>query len=147
MDSAQAKELFRYEAGKLFWRIKPATFIDPGDEAGCACRDRWSVGYKRKSYRRARLVWMLHHGDIPDGLVIDHINNIHDDDRIENLQALTMRQNTIKEKPPKDLPVGVRRRRDKFVAYARFNGKYTYLGQYATAEEAGTAYQQAIALR
>ena len=32
LTAEQAREVFRYEDGKLFWRIKPANWIDPGDE-------------------------------------------------------------------------------------------------------------------
>jgi len=39
-----------------------------------------------------RAIWMQHHGDIPEGHVIHHINGDHYDDRIENLAAVTVRQ-------------------------------------------------------
>ena len=75
----QAREVFRYENGRLFWRIKPANMTDPGDEAGTPNtrpdqRGRFSVCYRRNMYKRSRLIWMMHHGEIADGLVID-INN------------------------------------------------------------------------
>ena len=89
---------------------------------------------------------MIHHGEIPARKVVDHINNDCTDDRIENLQLLSQRQNVTKEVKPRDLPIGVRRHRNRFLAYATLNGKYTYLSSHATAEEASAAYQQAIAL-
>ena len=151
MNAKQAREVFRYEDGKVYWRIKPANWIDPGDEAGGPLngpgrryRGRWFVHYKGKSTARNRLVWMLHHGEIPDGLVIDHINNDCTDDRIEDLQAVTPRLNRVKEIKPRDLPTGVQRHRNRFVANAYINGKRKYLGIYATPEEASAAYQQAI---
>jgi len=36
-----------------------------------------------------RLVWEAHHGPIPDGMVIHHINGDNQDNRIENLQLVT----------------------------------------------------------
>src|SRR5678809_161305 len=84
-----------YQKGVLYWRInmrrRPA-----GSVAGHAPKgekDYWVVGINKKIYRRSRLVWVYHHGDIPDGLVIDHINRNRQDDRIENLRLVTRRQN------------------------------------------------------
>ena len=39
------------------------------------------------------MVWMRAHGDIPEGKVIDHINENKADNRLENLQLLTHGQN------------------------------------------------------
>ena len=47
----------------------------------------------RKNYYVNRLVWIWHNGDIPEGLVVDHINNNTLDDRIENLQAISQSDN------------------------------------------------------
>ena len=153
MTPQEARETFRYEAGKLYWRNKPATFIDPGDEAGGpnrgeerTRRGRWHIGYRRKLYPRSRLVWMIHRGEIPARKVVDHINNDCTDDRIENLQLLSQRQNVTKEAKPRDLPTGVRRHRNRFAAYARIDGKYQYISSHATPEEASAAYQEAITL-
>ena len=38
---------------------------------------------------RHRDVWQEHHGALPPGYVVHHVNGDHDDNRIENLQALT----------------------------------------------------------
>lgn len=153
MTPQEAREVFRYETGKLYWRIKPANHVDPGDEAGApnrgedrTKRSRWHIGYRRKLYPRARLVWMIHHGEIPVGKVVDHINNDCTDDRAENLQLLSQRQNVTKEVKPRDLPTGVRRKGNRFTVYARIDGKYRYISSHATAEEASAAYQRAITL-
>jgi len=153
MTPQEAREVFRYEAGKLYWRIKPANHVDPGDEAGApnrgeerTKRGRWFIGYRRKLYPRARLVWMIHHDEIPARKVVDHINNDCTDDRVENLQIISQRWNTTKDVKPRDLPTGVRRHRNRFAAYATLNGKYRYISSHATAEEASAAYQKAIAL-
>ena len=40
-----------------------------------------------------RIVWEQHNGPIPDGMTIDHINGNKKDNRIENLQMLSRKDN------------------------------------------------------
>lgn len=47
-------------------------------------------------YTLSKLVWKYHKGVEPKG-VIDHINGDSTDNRIENLQDITQRQNSIKK--------------------------------------------------
>lgn len=35
-----------------------------------------------------RLIWEMHHGELPDGWLVHHLNGIRDDNRIENLEAM-----------------------------------------------------------
>ena len=53
-------------------------------------------GDTKISCRVHRIVWIAAHGIIPDGYVIDHINNNKQDNRIENLQMLTPEENSHK---------------------------------------------------
>lgn len=40
-----------------------------------------------------RLVWEAFNGEIPEGMEIDHINTIRDDNRLENLRLVTHKEN------------------------------------------------------
>lgn len=40
-----------------------------------------------------RIIWELHHGPIPEGMEIDHINHVKDDNRIENLRLVDNPEN------------------------------------------------------
>jgi hypothetical protein len=51
---------------------------------------------ERASLRIHRVVYETFVGPIPEGFVVDHINDIKDDNRLENLQLLTPKENTIK---------------------------------------------------
>ena len=51
---------------------------------------------ERASLRIHRVVYETFVGIIPEGFVVDHINDIKDDNRLENLQLLTPKDNTIK---------------------------------------------------
>lgn len=58
-----------------------------------------SSGYYRnaqvKPHSLHRQVWIYHNGEIPKGLVIDHINRDKDDNQIDNLRLVTPSVNNI----------------------------------------------------
>lgn len=44
-----------------------------------------------------RIVWETFNGEIPEGLEVDHINDVRDDNRLENLQLLSHKDNCNKD--------------------------------------------------
>lgn len=56
-----------------------------------------------------RAVWILHNGEIPDGMVINHINNNSLDNRIENLELVSQAVNSRRSVKSKDDGSGVYR--------------------------------------
>ena len=54
--------------------------------------------YKNKAYciPLSRLVYVWHKGDIPEGMVVDHIDNNPFNNSVENLQLLTPEENLAK---------------------------------------------------
>lgn len=67
-----------------------ATGITQGEKVGCdSGHGYWHVGVGYKHFYRHRVVWEMFNGPIPEGLVINHINGIRGDDRIENLELVT----------------------------------------------------------
>lgn len=51
-------------------------------------------GYgKRKRFSVHRLVWETFVGPIPDGMEIDHINTVRNDNRLANLRVVTHKEN------------------------------------------------------
>lgn len=143
------RELFDYRDGDLLWRERPhkRSKSRAGDPAGTTHADGYrAILVDRKIYRAHRLVWVWHGRTIPEGMVIDHLNGQKGDNRIENLEVVTQRENTtrgrlITEKRSK-LPIGVRfdsRCLNPYQARAVLGGKRHSLGYYATAEEAAAA--------
>jgi len=75
---------------------------------------------------------------------VDHINEIKDDNRIENLRWINMsgnmRNRTIKN--IYGLPRGVfKNKYNTYRALAKIDGKYTHLGSFETIEEASKCYE------
>lgn len=80
-----------------------------------------------------------------DDLVIDHINRIRDDNRIENLRLLSTRDNCCNRKiHGKSIYRGVcKGKRDKkWRAQIHYNGKYKWLGFHDTELEASNVYEK-----
>ena len=56
----------------------------------------------QKKYRAHRFAWECFNGLIPDDKVIDHINDIRDDNRLCNLQLVTSSENNKKSAKNRD---------------------------------------------
>ena len=97
--------VLRYEEGKLYWlprevrqshlrtdRTWNTRFA--GKEAGTVRSDGYTrLLYKGKAYLNHRVVWDMLKGNL-NSLKIDHINSKKSDNRIENLQQISQKQNS-----------------------------------------------------
>lgn len=94
-------------------------------------------------YRAHRIIWTMFNGEIPEGLLIDHINGINSDNRLENLRLATRQQNNAnrKVKTGSKLPKGVTATPEgRYRARLHHNGTWYCLGTYDTPEQAEQAY-------
>lgn len=119
----------KYDDGKLYWLNNMGNHIKAGDEAGSFDKD----GYKRiqiskKTYRAHQIVYNMHYGPIPNGLIVDHINSVPDDNRIENLQLVTPQQNQLRRTDGK----GYSLEKGKYRAHRGFAGKVYRLGYFGS---------------
>ena len=55
----------------------------------CLCKNS-----KVKKYFVHRLVWIAFNGTIPEGLQVNHINEVKTDNRLSNLNLMTAKENT-----------------------------------------------------
>jgi hypothetical protein len=118
------------------------------------CREYLVVRlYKKgmnKTGRVNQLVAMAFLGHKPCGhkIVVDHINNIKTDNRAENLQLVSNRHNSSKDKfryPKSSKYVGVVSLADsKWRSHIRVNGKRIILGTFTSEEEAHRYYKNAV---
>ena len=95
MNQDDVREIFDYDA-------KTGDLIRKSLNKITGCIDQ--SGYKRTKYKGKnslchRLIYVWHHGQIPEHYHIDHIDHDRSNNRIENLQALTPYDNFVKKKP------------------------------------------------
>lgn len=143
------EDYFSYLEGDIYWKERLPTnkinkcfnTIYSGKKVG------WvdNKGYRmceigHKSYPVSNVIWVMHHGHIPEGMVIDHIDGDTLNNRIENLRAVTREHNSWN-----NLAKGCSfHKRDKvWQANIRVNKKLIYLGSFSTEEEAKQAYNDA----
>ncbi len=153
------KESLEYVDGSLFWKVRPAYHFQSSDYADSVNR-RYAgkragtlkpTGYEvihldGRLYRTHQLVWMIHHGEIPE--FIDHINGSRADNRIENLRTCNRTENNRNAKTRKDNSSGVKgvfwhKAAGKWSAEVQADGKKKYLGLFDSVEDAAIARKQA----
>jgi hypothetical protein len=104
---------------------------------------------KKKNFMIHKLMAMAFLGHKPNGhkKVIDHINNIKTDNRIENLQITTNRHNVIKDTDrgvSKYVGVCWFKPTSKWLSKIRIQGKQLHLGLFEDELEASNAYQKML---
>lgn len=125
---------FTYRDGKLYWKVSTGNRIKVGDLCNTKnCAGYVLVGLNGKKIMAHRIIWEMHNGPIPKGMFIDHINGIKDDNRIENLQLVTSKQNLQRKNYSKGYSYYKDRNRVRpYMAQKRFNYKQHNLGYYGT---------------
>ena len=104
---------------------------------------------KIKRYKVHQLVAMAFLGHKPNGnvLVVDHINNDKLDNRLENLQVISNRENSYKTQEKyasKYKGVSFNKNKKRWIARIQIDGKSKYLGMHRTEELASEAYQNKL---
>lgn len=107
-----------------------------------------SCDSNKKTYKVHQLVAMAFLNHKPNGykIVVDHINNIKTDNRLENLQLISQRENVSKDRKGSSKYTGVYcdKNVNKWRSTIVINGKTKYLGTFDTEEEASKYYQDAL---
>ena len=141
------RERFDYKDGQLIYKVITNRKIKFGSVAGNFNDQGYIVvQIDGKKHRVHRLIWIYHNGDIPNGLQIDHINNIRNDNRVENLRLATDTQNKYNRSKLKNNTSGfkgVHFFQNKWAATIRVNNKQKYLGRRDTKEAAYELYKAA----
>jgi hypothetical protein len=103
-----------------------------------------------KTTKVHKLVAICFLNHIPSGmkLVVDHINNNQLDNRVDNLQIITQKENSLKSHckySSKYVGVCWDKREYKWKSQIRINGKLNFLGRFVNEQEASQAYQNRLA--
>jgi hypothetical protein len=156
------RQLLNYDqaTGSLTWRERPRKMFKrpneflwwnrrfAGTPAGCAGAFKISVCINEVRYMAHRLVWLYVHGD-PVPALIDHMDGNPHNNQINNLRAATKSQNMVNSARQKNNTSGYRgvqkapNQKTGFAAHIRANGRYHYLGAFATIEDAAKARREA----
>jgi len=103
----------------------------------------------RKCIKLHRLIYEHVHGQIPDGLEVDHINGVRTDNRIENLRLVNRGENQQnRHRPNRNNKLGIKgvaynKKTNKFKSQIVVGGKKIHLGYFQTIEQAVSAYNKA----
>lgn len=137
------------EHSGLFYERSERIFSS-GSELGCVLSNGYRlISVDGEQFGSHRLAWIYKNGEIPEGMVIDHINGDPSDDRIINLRLATQLQNSQNRKLSKSCKSGYkgvsfelgRNRKKPWRARIVVQKRRYTIGMFATAEEAFEAYK------
>lgn len=152
LEYREALELFRYdyETGVLYWRWRVNPRVPKTLEAGAQNK---SNGYlyvtvHGRRYLVHRVVMLMCYGFYGEGLEVDHINHVQNDNRLVNLRFVTHRGNMRNQSVSGKSSTGVTgvyfsKARKKYVVQIMVDGEAIYLGIFDTLESAAEARRQA----
>ena len=95
-----------------------------------------------------RVVMLMCYGFYGEGLEVDHINHVRNDNRLFNLRFVTRSENSKNQSLSSKSTTGVTgvsflKARKKYIAQIGVNRKLIYLGMFETLEEAAAARAEA----
>lgn len=134
----KVRELFDYQDGDLVWRVSLGK-AKKGNKAGCESNGYIVTSIGRRPFRNHRIIWLWHHGYIPEGF-LDHIDRNPKNNRIENLREVSNscnQRNSI-QRPSFSGVKGVcwDKSNGMWLAYIKINMVLVNLGRHATLLEA-----------
>jgi hypothetical protein len=146
---SELKQVLEYnpETGLFTWKKTVNTRAVIGSIAGWNINEGYiQISIYGKKYRAHRLAFLYMTGEWPKELV-DHINQIKDDNRWSNLRQATVSENNINSKKQKNNKSGYRgvywdSKNQMWRVQIKYKSKHRYLGRYVNIEHAAAAYKK-----
>lgn len=157
------KECFSYDGVTLTWKKRPLHHFSrqasqsnfntrfAGKEAGVLHLSKKSnnyrlVGVDGPKYAVHVIIWVILYGEFEG--TIDHINGNSADNRLDNLRAVSFRENHKNRKLPKSNKSGCmgiyfNKKYSKWIASIRIDGQALHLGSFCTKFDAACARRSA----
>lgn len=142
------QELFDYKDGNLYWKVTRGNRTYIGKKAG----SKLPIGYEHimidgKYIYSHRAIFLYHHGHLPK--ILDHINGIRNDNKVENLREVTSAQNAWNAKRKLGIS-GVKgvtwdKAQKKWMAQIKSNNKKINIGRFNCIKEAEAQYKKYLA--
>lgn len=149
-NNGRVKSLERYIEWRGTLKLKKEMYLKASPNSDGYLQVVLYYNKKKKSCKVHKLIAEAFMNHTPCGLdvVVDHINNIKTDNRIENLQLVSNRYNATKDKVNKSGYMGVcwDKSRNKWLVGLRYGGKKVNLGRYSNIEDASVVANRAYVL-
>ena len=154
----EARRLFEYKDGALYWKERPRSDFKTdlawkqwnpkhiGKLAGCWSGHHVTVGINNKNHPIARVIFVWHHGFLPE--IVDHADCNPMNNDISNLRAATKAENQRNAGMYAHNTSGFKgvvfnKRAKKWNAQIKIFGKNKYLGTFPNKEIAAEFVQLA----
>lgn len=143
---AELHNLFEYKDGFLF-RKKSAGNRKANDKVGSYNDEGYlQTKINKKYYKVHRLIFLMHYGYLPE--LVDHINGIKNDNKIENLRPATKYENRLNSTKKIINKSGYKnvswnKAKNKWVVSIEAKGKLQYRGFFDDIELADLVAQEA----
>ena len=157
--------IYKPDTGLLFWKPRSPDMFNSGKQARELICSRWNSknaqkeafvtlrkGYKNGAingvnFAAHRIIWTMQTGAPPSGL-IDHVNGIRTDNRMENLRDVSMSENLKNRcigRRNKSGCLGVFFNGSNWTCQIGHSGRAHHVGQFETFDEAVDARRRAEA--
>lgn len=148
-DISEYRRLFRYLDGKLIRKVSTSSRARAGVAVGNITGDgHLQVYVNGRSRYVHRIIYEMHNGPIPEGMYVDHVNQIPTDNRIENLRLVTNQENQRNQTRNTNNTSGVtgvywRKDVKMWQVRIRVSGKLLHVGYFTSFDDAVTARKEA----
>lgn len=103
-----------------------------------------NIRWNKKDYSAARVAMKFMGVDVPNDMMVDHINGDRADNRFCNLRIVSKQNNETNRKEHRNKLPGCIRKRNRYEAYIRKDGKRYYLGSSKSELECHKIYVKAF---